>query len=524
MSQSQFLAKRLSSLETHLAAENPALLEVLPTFYKLDKMLYRMGLLDREQSLATKISWWPLVAVLGTFSSGKSTFINAYVGEKIQDTGNQAVDDKFTVITYRSAATSGNHTLPGSALDADPRFPFYRISGEIEKVSHGEGKRIESYLQLRTSHSDKLKSKIIIDSPGFDADDQRRSTLRITDHIIDLSDLVLVFFDARHPEPGAMQDTLTHLVRRTVERADTSKFFYVLNQIDTAAREDNPEEVFGAWQRSIAQAGLASGKFFTIYNEEAATQIGDEALRKRFRARRDADLAAITHRMDEVEIQRNYRVVGVLETVAAELENDVLPKLVAAKNRWRRRVLTGDGIAVALVLAALIALAIRFGWALPTGWFSREWLAANRWDVIIALIGGAVALAATHIWMRRFVRRRVARRLPEAEGPAELNLREGFLRSTSWMGSVFTSRPVGWSKRVSRQLRVVRDTVATHIQSLNDRYADPSGKRDAILSSVGALPQAAKPAEPAGEPAKPESAVASDHDDGAGDTPKPAGA
>ena len=483
---SQFLTKRLSSLESHLASENPALLEVLPTYYKLDKILYGLGLLDRESSLATKISWWPLVAVLGTFSSGKSTFINAYIGEKIQDTGNQAVDDKFTVITYRSAATASNHTLPGSALDADPRFPFYRISGEIEKVARGEGKRIESYLQLRTSHSEKLKSKIIIDSPGFDADDQRRSTLRITDHIIDLSDLVLVFFDARHPEPGAMQDTLEHLVKRTVERADTSKFFYVLNQIDTAAREDNPEEVFGAWQRSIAQAGLASGKFFTIYNEEASIPIEDEALRARFRARRDNDLAQITKRMDEVEIQRNYRVVGVLENVANQLEHEVLPRLMEAKRKWRRRVLIGDGLVLGALAAALIALSVKMGWSLPEGLFSLEGFIAHRWDVLIAAIGAAIVIGATHGWMRGLVRKRLARKLPEAEGPAELNLRAGFLRTTSWRGSVFSPTPVGWSKRIARRLQAIRDTVATHIQSLNDLYADPSGKGDAAPEAKAA--------------------------------------
>lgn len=495
---SRFLAKRLGSLERHLAAENPALLEVLPTYYKLDKMLYRLGLLDREQSLATRISWWPLVAVLGTFSSGKSTFINDYIGEKVQDTGNQAVDDKFTVIAYRSSAAGGNQTLPGTALDADPRFPFYRISAEIEKVAPGEGLRIESYLQLRTSHSEKLKSKILIDSPGFDADDQRRSTLRITDHIIDLSDLVLIFFDARHPEPGAMQDTLTHLVRRTVERTDTSKFLYVLNQIDTAAREDNPEEVFGAWQRAIAQAGLTSGKFYTIYNEAAATPIEGEALRERFRARRDADLAAIHARIDGVEVQRNYRIVSTLETVANELEHDIIPRLTALKRRWRRRVLIGDAVALGAVAALIIALWLRFGWPLPS----------LGDPVSLAILAGGVlaAVVATHVWMRRFFRRRMARKLPEAEGPTELNLREAFLRSTSWRGSVFTSRPTGWSARRARRLQEIRDTVATHIQSLNDRYADPSGKGDqpapaapAIAAAAGSEEgaKAAAPEEPA---------------------------
>ena len=481
---SQFLKKRLSSLESHLAQENPALLEVLPTYYKLDRILYRLGLLERESSLATKISWWPLVAVLGTFSSGKSTFINTYIGEKIQDTGNQAVDDKFTVITYRSSATAGNHTLPGSALDADPRFPFYRISGEIERVARGEGKRIESYLQLRTSHAPRLKSKIIIDSPGFDADDQRRSTLRITDHIIDLSDLVLVFFDARHPEPGAMQDTLQHLVKRTVERADTSKFLYILNQIDTTAREDNPEEVFGAWQRAIAQAGLATGKFYTIYNEDAASPIEDDALRARFRARRDADLAQITKRMDEVEIQRNYRVVGVLENVANELEHDVLPRLIQAKRKWRRNVLIGDAVVLGALVVGLTALALKLGWSLPAGLFSLDGFIAHRWDVLIAALGAAVVIGATHAWMRGLWRKRLARKLPEAEGPAELNLKAGFLRATSWRGSVFSPRPVGWSNRAARRLQAIRDTVATHIQSLNDLYADPSGKGD-VASVTG---------------------------------------
>ena len=106
------------------------------------------------------------------------------------------MDDKFTVICYGAGAAEGGQTLPGLALDADPRFPFYGISHEIEKVAKGEGNRIESYLQLRTTNQSKIKNKIIIDSPGFDADDQRRATLRITDRIIDLSDLVLIFFDA----------------------------------------------------------------------------------------------------------------------------------------------------------------------------------------------------------------------------------------------------------------------------------------------------------------------------------------
>jgi len=473
---SHFLKNRLDRLESHLKAENPALLEVLPTYYRFDKLLYKTGLLDRDTSLASQISWWPLISVLGTFSSGKSTFINSYVGDKLQGTGNQAVDDKFTVICHRSSAASGNQTLPGTALDADPRFPFFRISHEIEKVAQGEGKHIESYLQLRTTNRDAIRNKIIIDSPGFDADDQRRSTLRITDHIIDLSDLVLVFFDARHPEPGAMQDTLEHLVSRTVSRTDASKFIYILNQIDTAAKDDNPEEIVAAWQRAIAQAGLSAGQFYTIYNEDVAVPIEDAALRERFQGKRDHDLKKITDRMDEVELQRNYRIVSVLETVANELEHDVLPKLREAKAKWRRGVLIGDAVALGLLTAVAVGLATYFRWLPPAEIFTLDWVMANPLDTGVAVVG-VIALALTfHIWMRGFVAKRVAAPLSAAYGQVDLNLRAAFLKSAGLFQSVFRVEPAGWSNRAARKLRLVRDTVATHIQNLNDRYADPSGK------------------------------------------------
>ena len=61
------------------------------------------------------------------------------------------------------------------------RFPFYRISDEIEKVTEGEGRRIDAYLQLKVTDSEVVRGKILIDSPGFDADAQRTATLKLTD-------------------------------------------------------------------------------------------------------------------------------------------------------------------------------------------------------------------------------------------------------------------------------------------------------------------------------------------------------
>ena len=357
------IRERLSKLETHLNNENPLLLDVVSRFKKLDTVAYKMGLLDTTESYATSIPWWPLVSVLGTFSAGKSSFINNFLGDKLQLTGNQAIDDKFTVITYSNSKE--NRVLPGVALNSDPRFPFYQMSYEIDKVATGEGRRIDAYLQMKTSHSDKVSGKIIIDSPGFDADDQRNAILRLTDHIVDLSDLVLVFFDARHPEPGAMHDTLDHLVGNTINRSDSEKFLYILNQIDTAAQEDNPEAVIAAWQRALAAKGLTAGRFYSIYNKDLAVPIEDEALRERFERKCEQDKAAICERISQVEVERSYRIVGALETIASDIESHVVPMVKEAMVQWVKMVLTLDAVAVGLFVIVMFVLAQWFdSWAL----------------------------------------------------------------------------------------------------------------------------------------------------------------
>ncbi len=180
--------ERIKRLEKHLKQENPILSGCVDSFTKLDRIACGLGLANAGESFATQVSWWPVIAVLGTFSAGKSTFLNQYVGQDLQRTGNQAVDDKFTVICYGTGDSAA--ALPGLALDSDPRFPFYQISRNIEQLGEGEGRRIDSYLQLKTAKAESLRGKIVIDSPGFDADSQRTSTLRLTSHIIDLSDFV----------------------------------------------------------------------------------------------------------------------------------------------------------------------------------------------------------------------------------------------------------------------------------------------------------------------------------------------
>ncbi len=78
----QIIEARLQHLESHLEQENPILLQAVRSFRILDGVAFKLGLLSGDNSYATQIPWWPLISILGTFSAGKSTFINHYIGHK----------------------------------------------------------------------------------------------------------------------------------------------------------------------------------------------------------------------------------------------------------------------------------------------------------------------------------------------------------------------------------------------------------------------------------------------------------
>jgi len=470
--------EHLSLLKGHLKRENPILEKVMQGFSELDRIGRRLGYLHKDQSFATRTPWWPLIAVLGTYSSGKSSFINSYLGFKLQATGTQAVDDKFTVICYSSDGQV--HILPGKALDADPRFPLYRIGWAIEEAAPGEGQHVDAFLQLKTSPSEVLRGKILIDSPGFDADAKRTSTLRITDRIIDLSDLVLVFFDARHPETGSMRDTLQHLVKSTVQRKDATKFLYILNQMDVTAQEDNPEQVFAAWQRALAQQGLTAGQYFSIYNPDASVHIEDDEVRRRFEKKRQANLDEIMRRIEQVKVARAYRIVGLLEDSASTLSREVLPAARRFLVLWRRRVLLLDGLLVLLIclLLAGLGLALSAG-AQQSGLSALSQLKpVQPWTSILLLLGLAGFLGLHFAFRSRSAEKVADRLLTQTDSKAAPQYRGLYTHNSRWWRTIFRRNPAGWNTRLSAKLEAFQERCNRFIQELNDSFTDPSGRRE----------------------------------------------
>ncbi|WP_081696363.1 dynamin family protein [Thiomicrorhabdus sp. Kp2] len=475
--------ERYLKLEQHLQEENPVLIDIINNYRELDKIGYKTGLLKKDQSYATQISWWPLISILGTFSAGKSTFINSYTGKKIQTTGNQAVDDKFTVLCYGSGEEAT--TLPGLALDSDPRFPFFGISKEIEKVETGEGSRIDTYLQLKTTNANILKGKILIDSPGFDADSQRDSTLRITNHIINMSDLVLVFFDARHPEPGAMRDTLEHLVATTIGRKDSDKILYILNQIDTAAKEDNPEEVIGSWQRAISSQGLVGGNFYSIYNEDSATEFTDPAQQERFKRKKDMDIARIHSRIDKVSIERTYRIAHAMENIIEEMHTQKIPLIQKAIQSWRKKVIATDSVVFGALLIAIFYGLQFFGYfdIAMSDWPLIKFMQQSIYYSAGVAVIGLILILSIHGYIRAKFAGWDANRIEKTDR----QLANALKHNTRFWRSLFPSEPRGWTKRNRLKLAHIVNASKKAIQKLNDQFANPSGKTDGQKTEAKAI-------------------------------------
>lgn len=470
---SQQTTTHLDDLQQRLQSEAPVLADVVERFRELDRVAHAMGFLAPNESFAGRISWWPLVSVLGTFSAGKSSFINDYLGLDVQRTGNQAVDDRFTVLCY--SADPEVRVLPGAALDSDPRLPFYRISEAIERSVPGEGRRVDTYLQVKACNSPRLRGKILIDSPGFDADAQRTSILRIVDHIVDLSDLVLIMFDARHPEPGAMRDTLQHLVGRTVARADADKFLYVLNQVDTAARQDNLEEVVAAWQRALAQHGLTAGQYFYTFIPSLAVHIDDAGQRARYEANNKTARAAIATRIDQIHVSRAYRIVKLLDQSARQLLEDAAPRLRLALARWRRRVLWIDfGLLVVVgggALAASIALHWWDGLRFTPPWSDQ--VAGRPWLLWVAVGFVLLLVFFVHHAVRLALARRGAAQLRRATTDGVGDVARAFLVSTRPIRPLWLDRPAGWSRRAERRVAAAGAATPGFVQQLNDLFARP---------------------------------------------------
>lgn len=443
------VSKYLSNLEKTFAKDNPVLLSAAKVFHELDQIEYDLGLIENEETIASKYSWWPIVSLIGGNTTAKSRFINSYLGTEQLFSGIQGSSHKFTAFLYNNQ--TAQVTLPGTALDVDHRYPFYQISKKIEQLQKDEGNRINAYLELKTINSERLKGKLFIDAPNVSATAVTSVMSMLTTHVIENSDLVLVFCDVFETASAMMND----VVQQISLHQDTNKFIYLIDAPAATFYPTKSSEIISSWQRRLADIGLNTGQFILLPNQEHSAN-----------DQNPPQFVEIDQRLANVEHDRSYRILNVLEKSIHDIENVVIPEVKEAVDLWKERVNLSSLLILGSIATLLVFAELQIGGII---------------DLLFdPVIGPAIILIIisimlpVHLIMSKVQSKFIVNRLNSRRNELHLmeNLAEFFESNLTFSRMLFNhSEPAGWNKRLRARLAQLSDKTKGLVQSLNDSFS-----------------------------------------------------
>jgi len=455
------VSKYLLNLEKQFAADNPVLLKASRTFQELDQIEFDLGLVEMDETTASKNSWWPIISLIGGNSTAKARFINNYLGLDNLFSGVQTSSHKFTVLLHNNQPNPV--TLPGTALDVDHRFPFYQISRKIEQLQAGEGDRINSYLELKTINSDHLKSKLFIDAPNVSAAPSSPVTSLLVKHTIENSDLALIFTD--------IFDSTSPLVDEVIEsiilHQDSNKFVYLIDRPATMLSSTTNSEIISSWQRKLAGLGLNTGQFIVLSSQD--DNIAPQS---------SADFALIDQHIANVGYNRTYRVLDAVEKNVREIHNVVIPEVKKAIGQWKDRSVFSSLIVLGFIATLAIFAEIQFG--------VLELLI----DPIIGPIVIVVLLmimVPLHILFSKLHAKLIISQLNARQKELHLmeNLAGNFEKNLTFSRMLLpVSDPAGWNKKTKSRLAQVSSKTKELVQLLNDNFSTYDGQTSTSVSDL----------------------------------------
>lgn len=435
------VSSSLQHVEIQLADKNPALLQAFRLYHELDQVAYDLGLIGMDDSLANKTSWSPVITVIGDSGSGNNDFVNRYLNTATPVIETHTINAQFTVLVHREGETPVN--LPGTAVDGDPRFPFFHVSERLEQIEQGESHNINSYLDLKTNNSQKLKDKTIILAPGFSPNPKHEGVALIREHAVTLSDLVFIFFDASNPNLEEYRAALTPFLKKTAQSHNPGKFIYVINQ---APGSQAPIDL-ASWQQQLAKLGLQSGQFFALNQQTQAT-----------------DQQSVEQKLANIDVESAYRILHTLEQHINEFDSVVIREVKKAIILWKDRTHFTLILVLSFIALTLVAGEIQMG------------LVAILLDPFVAsifLFLLIVFLIPFHIYSSKVHARFISKKL--AARQTELGLIENlpalFNKGvTLWRILFPVMEPVGWTKEIQETLGMIKTRAQGLVQSLNNSF------------------------------------------------------
>jgi small GTP-binding protein len=200
----KLLARRgiLSKREQEIRAREQELLERLATALERFGSDVAADDLRRFQEAREQLSGLFLLVIAGEFNSGKSSFINALLGERVLPEGVTPTTDRINVLRHGS-----------------------EVSEQLR----------EAYLLERTHPADVLREINIVDTPGTNAIIRRHEEL--TRDFVPRSDLVLFVTSADRPFTESERGFLEQI------RQWGKKIVFIVNKVDILTRPEERDEV-----------------------------------------------------------------------------------------------------------------------------------------------------------------------------------------------------------------------------------------------------------------------------------------
>lgn len=442
-------SKYLINLEKQFASDNPTLLKAAKVFHEIDQIEYDFGLIDMDETTASKGSWWPVISLISGNSTAKPRFLNNYLGTEQLLSSMQASNQKFTMLSH--SPQNNTATLPGTALDVDHRYPFYQISRKIEQLQKGEGSRINAYLELKTIGSNRVKNKLFVDTPNMSAAPASPIISMLTQHVIAQSDLVLVFTDIFDSASPMLNELIAHIA----EHQDSNKFVYLIDDATAALTSSRNNEILSTWQRKLAEHGLYTGQIIILPAQIAGASLPNQA-----------DFTAIDQRIANVEHDRSYRVLDAIEKNIQDIDSVIMPELKKAIELWKDRSAFSSLIILGFVATLAVFAEIETGIIL-----------GSLLDPIIgpaALLLLMAIMIPLHLVISKFQAKVIINQLNVQQKKLHLleNLANAFeLNVTFWRMLLPVSEPAGWNKKTKARLAQLSDKTKDLVQALNDNFS-----------------------------------------------------
>ena len=243
------------------------------------------------------------VAVVGDFNSGKSTFINALLGETLCPVGEEPTTASVTYFIHGDKERIEQQSPEGE------RKPIKK-SKYRSLVRHGKKKNREPYIFHISVNSPILEHIRIVDTPGFNAPPPNTHDTKVTENAITEADALFVLIDTRKGNPTkSLLEQLDRLQQNAKDEARTPMFL-LLNKAEAlpptqrtevkSVCQDRYGDQFDDMTLISALQLNNSEDAAPLYALQTATQQARDAIVRRdsFAAQISAKVVARTYRMD----------------------------------------------------------------------------------------------------------------------------------------------------------------------------------------------------------------------------------